>query len=54
MKSYADYSDIINISVTTEDPRLSGELVRAIVDGYEVFLRKHENPMNSETNSNIS
>jgi capsular polysaccharide biosynthesis protein len=44
MKSDADYSDIVNISVTTDDPKLSGELVRAIVDGYELFLRKHENP----------
>ena len=31
-------SDIINIGVTTDDAELSGEIVRAIVSGYEDFV----------------
>lgn len=31
-------SNIINIGVTTDDPELSGEIVRAIVSGYESFV----------------
>ncbi len=44
MKSYADYSDVINISATTDDAKLSGDLVQAIVDGYEVCLKENRNP----------
>ncbi len=38
------YSDIINISATTEDPELSGDVVHAIVDSYDIFLRENRNP----------
>ena len=33
-------SDIINIGVTTDNAELSGEIVRAIVSGYEEFVTK--------------
>lgn len=44
MRAIAKYADVINISITTDDAKLSGDLVQAIVDGYEVFLREYSNP----------
>ena len=44
MGSIAKYADVIDISVTTNDIKLSGDLVQAIVDGYEVFLKENRNP----------